>query len=805
VTAPLQLRYALRVLAKTPVFTLAAVLVLALGIGANTAIFTVVRAVLLAPLPYRDADRLVRLYERFVVSGDEAYNVVSPQNYRDWIDQSQSFEQIAAIGDASFTLTSADGTLPEVINGEFASANLFPTLGVTPALGRAYASSEDDLKAPLLAVIGDSLWRRRFAADPSVIGSQIKLNGVSYTLLGVMPPGFDYPASGTQIWVSLWRHLQANSQHSRGNHRLSLVARLRSGVSVAAAGTELEGIAQRIHQLALNTGEITGKGANVAPLAEMMVARVRPTLLALFGAVACVLLIACVNVTNLLLARAAARRREVAIRAALGAGRRQLLAQFLTESLLLSISGAGLGLLLASWGSSTLIRMAGDLPRIDGAGVNGVVLWFTLAIAILTGVSVGLVPAFSASRVALASAMHEGGRASTAGRSRTLFRDALVAAEVALSLMLLIACGLMLKSFARARAVDAGYSVHDAITLRVVLPSSRYRSDAQRLAFYETLLERVRALPGAVSAGLVTIPPLAGHWGDQTFTIVGRPPLPPGQFMDALNRSADPDYFRTLGIPLKRGRFFEPTDRLDHADKAIISEAFVSTFLPGEDPIGQHIQLGTSIFEIVGVVGDVRKVVELEPQPTMYFPQFSGSAGSNVITLVVRTQGDPNALAMPVQRELSRLDPQMPATAVRTMEEIADNAVKQRRFTLVLLSLFAGLAVLLASIGLYGVLAYNTQQRTGELGIRMALGASGTAIVRLVLAQGLKPALAGILIGLAGGAAATRLLESLLFGVKPSDPQVLAGVVIVIAAVSAAASLLPAWRATRIDPATALR
>ena len=275
--------------------------------------------------------------------------------------------------------------------------------------------------------------------------------------------------------------------------------------------------------------------------------------------------------------------------------------------------------------------------------------------------------------------------------------------------------------------------------------------------------------------------------------------------MDALNRSADPDYFRTLGIPLKRGRFFEPTDRLDHADKALVSEAFVRAFFPGEDPIGQHIQLGTLILEIVGVVGDVRKVVELEPQPTMYFPQFSGSAGSNVITLVVRTQGDPNALAMPVQRELSRLDPQMPATAVRTMEEIADNAVKQRRFALVLLSLFAGLAVLLASIGLYGVLAYNTQQRTGELGIRMALGASGTAIVRLVLAQGLKPALAGILIGLAGGAAATRLLESMLFDVKPSDPQVLAGVVIVIATVSAAASLLPAWRATRIDPAVALR
>jgi predicted permease len=798
------MRFAFRTLLKTPGFTLAAVLVLALGIGANTAIFTVVRAVLLAPLPYSQPDRLVRLFERDVI-GSEPFNVVSPLNYRDWMDQTKSYEQIAAVSDASFSLTTQDGKLPEQLAGQFASANLFATLGMAPAMGRTFAGSEDSLQGPLLAVIGDSLWRRRFGADPKTVGSQMRLNGVNYTIIGVMPPGFDYPTSQSQIWVALWRHLDARSQRSRGNHRLSLVARLRSGVSVAEAGGELNGIAAAIHEQAKNSGEITGKGATVAPLAERAVANVKSTLIALFGAVACVLLIACVNVTNLLLTRAAGRRREVAIRAALGAGRAHLLRQFLAESLLLTTTGAALGLALAAWGSNVLVKMAGNIPRVEYAGVNGAVLWFVAGLAAVTGIAVGLAPAFSASRVTLASAMQDGGRAMTSGRSRTIFRDALVTVEVALSLMLLAGCGLLLKSFARARSIDAGYSVHSALTLRVILPGARYQTASQRVAFYEALVERARALPGAVSAGLVTIPPLAGHWGDQTFTIVGHPPLPPGQFMDALNRTADPDYFRTLGIPLKRGRFFTSADRLDRADKMIISESLARAFFPGEDPIGQRIQLGIPTFEIVGIVGDVKKTVEAEILPTMYISQLGGSIGGNVVTLVVRTQGDPNALAIPLQRELGKLDPELPAIDVRTMEDIEEVAVKQRRFTMTLLTLFAGLAMVLASIGLYGVLAYNTQQRTTELGIRIALGASAGGVARMVLAQGMRPAAIGIVAGLAMGAGAARWIESLLFDVKPGDPQVLGATVVLLALVSAVACLLPAWRAGRVDPAVALR
>jgi predicted permease len=549
---------------------------------------------------------------------------------------------------------------------------------------------------------------------------------------------------------------------------------------------------------------VTGKGATVARVDERLVARVRPMLLVLLGAVACVLLIACVNVTNLLLARALSRRREVAVRVAVGASRGQILKQFLTESSLISLSGAAFGLLLASAGTGVLIKMAGYIPRMETVRVDATVLAFTAAIAILSGLAVGIVPAMSSWRSGLTSAMQEGGRSATTGRSRALFRDALVAAEVALSLMLLVGAGLMLKSFSKLRIVDAGFSAERVLTILFNLPAKRYPTPAQVAGFYETLGERTRALPGVEDAGFVTQAPLAGHWSDSVFTIDGMPPPQPGQYMDALRLSVDPEYFKTMEIPLIRGRFFTRDDRLDAAGKAIVSEAMAKAYLAGEDPIGKRIR-GWNMdgYEIIGVVGDTRKDLATEPQPAIYTPYAEGI--ERRATIVVRTSGDPNLMSLPVQKVMQDIEADMPAVTVRTIDELRQGGAQQARFGLSLIGLFAGLAVVLASIGLYGVLAYSVGQRTNELGIRMALGADSPSIAKLVVWQGMKPAAIGIVAGVLGGFGATRLLQSVLFDVSPNDPGVMAAVVALISVIAMAASLVPAWRATRIDPVVALR
>ena len=794
-------RYALRTLSRNPGFSLAAILVLALGIGANTAIFTVVRAVLLAPLPYRDPGRLVLLYERNVI-GETAFNVVSAPNYLDWQRDARSFEQMAIWGDWSSSLSAHDGGLPENVKGAICSYNLFATLGVQPALGRAFLPEDDTADAARSVIISDAFWRRRFAADPRVIGSQIRLDDKPHTVIAVMPAGFDYPTSDTQEWLPVWQNVPANAKQQRGNHRFNVVARLKPGIRVEQARTEIDNLARRIKQQ--NPTTLTGEGGNAVSLADRIVARVRPLLITLLGAVACVLMIACVNVANLLLARAAGRKREIAIRSALGASRVQLAKGFLWESLLLSIGGAGCGLILAAFGTDLLIKMAGAIPRIEAVRVNGTVLWFTAIVAVLTGIVVGLVPAFASMRAGLAQPMQEGGRSSTASRGRALFRDVLVAVEVALSLMLLIGAGLMLKSFQKLRAVDPGFIPDRVLTIgSVTLAGDRYKR-AQKTEFYETLVAKVSAMPGVESAGLVTWLPLGGHWSDTTFTIEGRPPLAPGQFLDALVRSADPGYFHAMGIPVKRGRVFTAADRLEAADKAIISESMAARFFPNEDPIGKRLRMSeTDVFEIVGIVGDVKSNLASPMEPAMYFPLLRGTLSS--ATLVVRAVGDPNTLSLPIQRVMHNLDPDLPAVTVKTMDETAQGATSQSRFGLTLIALFAGLAVFLASIGLYGVLAYSTQQRTNELGIRVALGAASSDITRLVMAQGMKPAAIGIIGGLAGGAAATRLLQSLLYEVNPTDPAVITLVVALLAIVAMAACFIPALRASRIDPVVALR
>ena len=795
------LRYALRSLARNRGLSAAAILVLALGIGANSAIFSVIQAVLLSPLPYHDPDGLVRLYERDVV-GSNPFNMISAQNFYDWQKEAASFSSMGYYGEENVDYSPSDGGLPEKLNGTICDSGFFPTLGVQPVLGRFFREDDDRPDADRVAVIGSSLWRRRWGGSPAALGSQVRLNGEMHTIIGVMPAAFDYPSATVQVWLPAGRMLRPNFKQMRGNHRFNAVARLKAGVAVAQARTELDGIAARIK--AQYPGILTGKGGNVAPLADRMVARVRPLLVVLLGAVACVLLIACVNVGNLLLARAIAARREVAIRAALGAGRGRIIRQFLTESLVLSLCGAALGTILAFTGTGALIKMAGYIPRIDTVRVNGGVLAFTAGIAILTGLLVGLVPAWTSAAGKLSEAMQEGGRSNTAGRGRGLFRDGLIAAEVALSLMLLTGAGLMLKSFTRIRAVDPGFRADHVLTVDFSLPAQRYRTPAQVAQFYRDLLDRARAIPGVESAGLVTVAPLQGHYMDNVFTVEGRPPLPAGQFLDAVVRSADPDYFHAAGIRLVRGRVFTAAESLDAADKAVISESMAGMFFPNEDPIGKRLRLSPKdVYEIVGIVGDARQKLASAPEPTMYFPILRGNVSSG--SLLVRTTGDPNLLSLPVQKQMRLMDADLPAVTVRTMDEIMWGSTQQNRFGLILIGLFALLAVILAAIGLYGVLAYSVGRRTGEMGLRMALGATGGDITRLVVVQGLKPVAAGIVTGIGGALLAGGYIRTLLYEVAPNDSGVMVSVAVVLIGITLAACAIPAWRATRIDPACALR
>lgn len=794
------LRYALRLMRLNPGFTAGVVLVLALGIGVNTAIFTVVNAVLFEPLPYSAPDRLVRLYEHSPI-GTSHYNVVSPANFLDWQRDTTSYVEIAAYAGQAFNLSGNSGELPERLQGSICSYNLFSTLGVQPALGRALRADDDRPEAQRAIVISNGLWQRRFGGSPRFVGSAIRLDGESYTVVGVMAAAFDFPNAETQVWAPMFRQISAKNRANRGSHRYDVVGRLRPGVTVAQANAELDGIAWRIRRQYPN--DLTGPGATVASLQERTVFRVRILLLVLLGAVGCVLLIACVNVTNLLLARALARRREAAIRSALGAGLLQLLRQFLIESTLLSGFGAMLGLILTKLGVKLLLSMTTDIPRSEAAHVSPTVLLFTAGVAALTGVVVGLAPAFSCPDLNLASAIHDsGGRSATGSRRRKFLGAALVATEVALSLLLLIGSGLLLKSFARLRAVDPGFPPERLLTMRFSLPVSQYKNDVQRAAFYEDLTTRVRTLPGVTAAGMVTTLPVTGHVMDNTFTIVGHPPLPPGQFLDAVLRAADPGYFQTMGIPLKRGRVFTASERLDAAHFVLISESMARQFFRGEDPLGQRLNFGGgSSYEIIGIVGDVRKDLAEEPEPTVYRALLEGDF--NFAALAVRTAGNPNALALPIQKEVSRIDPDLPVVSVLTMEEVLSKGTAQRRSSLMLLGLFAGLATILAAIGLYGLLAYSIRQRSSELGIRIALGARPAHVIGMILAQGLKPAAAGVLVGLAIAGGAVRVLQSLLFEVKPLDLQVFFAVAALLMIIATLACALPARRATRIDPAEA--
>jgi predicted permease len=814
------LRFALRQLLKQPAFSFTTVLVLALGLGANTAIFTVVNAFLLRPLPYKDPARLMGLFERdpIDVPGGEPFNDVAPANYLDWRKLSTSFEQIAAASDGgALNLASpANAFEPQRVDAAACSSNLFLTLGIQPKLGRTFRDDEDRWGAPRVAIIGYGLWQRRFGASPDVIGKQIRLDGELFQVVGVMPRGFAFPYRTDEIWIPLLQRVSLSDQKSHQTHFLLVVGRLRPGVSVEAARAEIDGFAKRYRRAHPN--EVSGQGGNVVPLQTYLVHEVRTSLLVLFAAVGCVLLIACVNVANLLLSRAAGRTREVAIREAIGASRSRIVRQLLTESILLALIGAVAGLMMAAFMTEALVTHAPGADAIIPPGAlsaDPLVFVFAFALALLTGAAAGLFPAVQSSRTDVVNHLKETSRSSSSSRSQGRFRNALVAVEVALSLVLLVSAGLLLRSFYRLYHVETGARLDHTLTAGLRL--SRGENQQQKVSeFLRQLEARLEAIPGVLSAGMVSCPPLNGHCSDLIFSIEGRP-LPPGQFRDALFRAADPDYFQAAGIPLLRGRSFTSHDGIGFDKKhprlgaIIASESLVKKFFPHEDPIGKIIyfdferQSDNPIprYRVIGVVGDTVTDLDAKIEPTLYLPILDGDF--NTAFLVLHTSVEPHSIAPSVRRTVHSLDPILPLFHIRTTEELLGHSAADRQFSMLLFTAFAALALLLAAVGLYGVLSYSVSQRQSEIGIRLALGADVSQVRALVLKQGMKPALIGVAAGLLGAAFATQAMRTLLFGIEPSDPATFVLVPVVLLAVTMIACYVPSVRATRIDPANALR
>ncbi len=803
------IRYGLRVLAKQRGFTVVAVLTLALGIGANTAIFSVVNELLLRPLPYANADRLVMLWE--IAPEGRHQNTTSRANFRTWREQSTSFESMAAFSDQRVALT-GDGE-PEELSVQLATPELFSVLGVEPILGRSMNEEDARPGAPTIAVLSYGIWQRRFGGDAGIIGKPITLNGTPCTVIGVMPAGFEWhirKRSGTIKPPEIWSVLaMPNEGPSLIGRFLAVVARLKPGVSREQAETEMKTIAARIEQDSPKYN--AGFSAEVIPLREQFVGNVRSGLLILLGAVGFVLLIACANVANLLLARAASREKEIAVRTALGASRSRVIRQLLTESLLLALLGSLLGLGLAAWGIRSLVAISPrDQVNLQGVGINLSVLGWTLIVSLLTGIIFGLAPAMEAVRLNLNDALKEGGKGSGGQSSRShRLRNVLVIAEVALALVLLVSAGLLVKSFARLQKIDTGFNTENVLTMVVRLSDRKYRDDQRVVSFFHQATERIGALPGVRAAGTVNYLPLYGGAGSSTgFTIEGRPAPPPGEEPGTSVRVCDPNYFGAMGIPLLRGRNFTDFEASQPRHVVIISESLARQYFPGEDPLGKRIDVDMfykpNPTEIVGVVGDVRyDSLTDAAEPMVYFP--SAELPYSFMTLVIRTTGNPAEMAPAIQAELRALDPNQPVSEVRTMEQVMADTVGRARFNTLLFGLFAGLATLLAAVGIFGVMNYSVTLRSRELGLRMALGAQPAQVLMLILKQGLLLTLIGISIGVAGALALTRVMSGLLFGVDATDPATFAAIVLLLAVVSLIACYIPARRATRVDPLTALR
>jgi predicted permease len=799
------LGFSLRTLRRTPGFTVIAILVMGLGIGANVALFTVVRGVLLKPLPFQDPNRLAMLYEWGLHENDaEGYNTVAGGMYAEWKKQNQSFSSLALVRGSRVGLSGSGGQLPEKLDSAEFSWDLLRTLGVQPVLGRDFTQYDDSRAANATVLLSWGLWKRRFGGDPAILNHTIYVDAVPYTVIGIMPAWFNFPDPSTQLFTSVYHDRTEEQMTSFSIHMLDVVGRLKPGVSAAQGAEDLSLISRRIHDAHLSDPFVF-RNASSRPLLDHLVGDIKKPLYMLLEATCCLLLIACLNVANLLVARAAARRKELAIRTALGGGWLRLMRERLLESLLLSLAGGALGLVLAAAALVWLQHTRADMSRVESIHIDGAVAAFTVGVVVLCALFSGLIAAFSSSGKCILGALHEGSRSVSGGNAGARLRQVLLTVEVGLTVVLLIGAGLLLKSYQRLRSADMGCITQDVLTMHLGLPDARYPTAAQRANFFDTLLARVRGLPGVDAASFVTVAPGQGYWGDWGFTIVEHPPLPQGSGLSANKLWADPKFFATVGIPILRGGTFDFGKRVDSANEVIISQSFASQYFPGENPIGKHINapLRHHSAEVVGIVGDTRSEIGEKPQPMMYFPLNAGV--ETVGTLVIRSRHDVEQFALPVERIVGGMDTDLPVSDVLTMNQLLGKHTSDQSFNATLLTAFATLSLLLAAVGLFGVMSYIAAQRTTEIGIRIALGAKREHVMRKMLMDGMGPAVLGLGVGLAASLEAGQLIRDLLYEIKPLDPSVFAVVAAVLLAVAAFACIVPAWRASRLDPMQALR
>ena len=803
------LQYATRMFLKNPAFTVITVITLALGIGANTAIFSVVNTLLMRPLPYSNPDQLVMVWEN-LRKDNNPHNAVAPANFVDWKEQNKSFQQMAAFT-APVNYNFTGGDMPERVVGARVSAGFFQMLGVQPVQGRLFNDEEDQPGNNQVIIISHGLWQRRFGSDPTLIGKQFILSERTFTLVGILPANFRMPPdfqfstlSNVDVWTPL--ALSADGKKRRSSHSFNVVARLRgSGDSVRQAQAEMDLIGQNLQEQYPATNK--GWGVTVSPLKEEFVGKVRVVLLVMFAAVSFVLLIAIVNVANLQLVRSNGRRREMAMRAALGATRMRVVRQLLTESILMSLIAGVLGCVLAWVGVRAIVAISpANILRIGDIGVDRWVLGYTLLISVITGVLFGLAPAIFASKTELTETLKEGGRGGEGLRSKRLHK-LLVVTETALALVLLVGAGLMVRSFRQLQQVDPGFDAPNVLTMQVALPALKYKTPEDAVAFYDQAIQRLEGLPGVEAAAKVSELPFSGDQFDNAFSIEGRPPQAEGEKLSANLRLVSADYFRAMGIPVLRGRAFTTQDAQAKPAVVVINEAMAKRFWPQEDPLGRRLTIDLNEpgpREIVGIVKNIRHYsLDVEPKAEMYVPNLSLS--QNIMSLVVRSNKDPLSLASAARQEVLAIDKNQPIYNVKTMKDLVDESVATQHFSMWMLACLAGVALILAAVGIYGVIAYWVTQRLHEIGIRIALGAASRDILRMIIGQSMTLALIGVGLGLVVAFIMTRLMRTLLYGISASDPIAFVVAALLLAGVAFMAALFPARKATRVDAIGALR
>ena len=800
------LRYGARLLAKKPGFTVVAAVALALGIGANTAIFSVVNAVLLTPLPYKDADNLVVVWEK---GPKNDQNVVNPANFMDWNEQNSVFTEMAASLDQNAVMI-GDGE-PEEIPSQVATTNLFSLLGIDAILGRTFSPDDGKPNQTRVVVLSYGLWQRRFGGDPTIIGRKLNINRAEAIVIGVMPAGFSWhikKGSLTAKVAEMWSpFVITNEMRTRHGRFMTVAARIKPEVTFEQARSEMNVIGARLEQQYNDFN--ANWGVNVVPLRTQFTGELRSALLVLLGAVGFVLLIACANVANLLLSRAAARQKEMAVRAALGASCARILRQLLTESILLAGIGGAAGLLLALWGTDLLVSLSPrEMSALQQVRISTPVLGFTFAVSLLTGIIFGLAPAYEATRLNLHESLKEGGKNIGGGTRGHRLRSAFVITEIALALVLLVGAGLLVRSFNRLQSVDPGFNAKNVLTMRISLPLRKYDSDRKRIDFFRQAIEQIKALPGVEAAGATNFLPFAGPHAGTLVEIEGRPKLPPGQGLTSGSCVTDANYFGAMQIPLKRGRLFTEQEATEMRHVVVINEAFAAKNFPGEDSLGKRVTVymkdDNVPTEIIGIVGDNKHMgLDEDVEPMAYWPH--PELAYPFMTLVIRTHGEPASVAAAARNVIQTLDGEQPVADVRTMESLLADSVARARFNTLLLTIFAVVALVLAAVGIYGVMSYAVTQRTHELGLRMALGAQTSHVLSLIVRQGMMMAAAGVGIGLVAAFALTRILATLLYGISATDPLTFLVIASLLTGTALLACYLPARRATRVDPMVALR